>query len=347
MSAVTQEDLWDDLKTLDLDGITSKYGSVMAALSHALRGAIVARAGHQLYVADFAGIEARVLLWCAGDERGLDLFRNHVDPYCDMAESIFNRPVTKADKLERGIGKIAILGLGYQMGAGAFTGLCEVAKSPIPEDCYCEHCGKGTKGHRKENHRFQFEDGQDEDTITGVKVVDAYREKYYLVKRMWEEQEASAIAAIQTRSPVDCGPVRWALEGKFLYCYLPSGRRLAYYEPQVKSTMMPWGKMKDVLSHMGVNPKTRQWQRLTVYGGLLTENIVQAIARDLLACGMHRAEATGVYSVVLTVHDEIIAESPIGRGSVKEFEDIMSDLPDWAEGCPVDTEGFSGSRYRK
>lgn len=347
MSAVTQEDLWDDLKTLDLDGITSKYGSVMAALSHALRGAIVARAGHQLYVADFAGIEARVLLWCAGDERGLDLFRNHVDPYCDMAESIFNRPVTKADKLERGIGKIAILGLGYQMGAGAFTGLCEVAKSPIPEDCYCEHCGKGTKGHRKENHRFQFEDGQDEDTITGVKVVDAYREKYYLVKRMWEEQEASAIAAIQTRSPVDCGPVRWALEGKFLYCYLPSGRRLAYYEPQVKSTMMPWGKMKDVLSHMGVNPKTRQWQRLTVYGGLLTENIVQAISRDLLALAMHRAEEHPTYEVVLTVHDELVCEAPCGAGSDEEFERLMTALPEWAHGCPVAAEGWHGPRYRK
>lgn len=341
------EVLWTALKGATRTHVVRRWNGIMEALSAGLRGAIVARPGHQLYVADFASIEARVLLWCAGDERGLDLFRNHVDMYCDMAEEIFHYPVTKEQKLERGIGKIAILGLGYQMGAGAFTGLCEQAKSPIPEDCWCEECGKGTKAHRKANHPFQWSEGEDEDTITGVKVVDAYRTKYWRVKQMWEDQEASAIAAIQTRVAVQCGPVRWEYKGKFLYCYLPSGRRLAYCEPQVKSQMMPWGKMKDVLSHMGVNPVTRQWTRLTVYGGLLTENIVQAIARDLMACGMHRAEATGVYSIVLTVHDELIGEAPLGAGSVKEFEQLMSATEDWAAGCPVEAEGWTGLRYRK
>lgn len=341
------EVLWDALLQQDRPYILKYWKGVMEALSAGLRGAIIAKAGHQLYVADFAGIEARVLLWCAGDERGLDLFRKKVDPYCDMAESIFHRPVAKADKLERGIGKIAILGLGYQMGAGAFTGLCEVAKSPIPEDCWCEECGKGSKAHRKENHPFQWEDGQDEDTVTGVKVVAAYREKYHRVATMWADNEASAIAAVESRSPVHCGKVRWLYEAPFLYCELPSGRRLAYMEPRVKLTMMPWGKEKAVLSHMGVNPVTRQWQRLTVYGGLLTENIVQAVARDLMACGMHRAEATGMYRIVLTVHDELVAEAPLGAGSVKEFELLMSALPPWAYGCPVDAEGWAGPRYRK
>lgn len=347
MSKVTQDNLWADLKTLSRPALTKKYGSVMSALSHGLRGAIVAAPGKTLYVADFASIEARVLLWCAGDEAGLDLFRQNADIYCDMASEIYHRPITKADAKERGIGKIAILGLGYQMGPSKFCDTCEKGGSPILEDTYCEECGKGPSQHRKENHPFQFADGEDDDTMTAVKVVAAYRTKYWRVKQMWEDQEASAIAAVESRSPVQCGKVRWVYQAPFLYCELPSGRRLAYCEPRVKLTMMPWGKEKAVLSYMGVDSYTRQWKRQSVYGGLLTENIVQAIARDLMADGMLRAEVTGVYQIVLSVHDELIAEADEGTGSVKEFEDLMSALPDWTSGIPVAAEGWTGTRYHK
>jgi len=339
--------LWEALKSATRALINRRWGGVMEALSAGLRGAIIAPPGHTLYVADFAGIEARVLLWCAGDEAGLDLFRQHQDPYCDMAASIFHRPVTKADEKERGIGKIAILGLGYQMGPSKFCDTCALAGMPIPEDTYCEECGKGSKSHRKENHPFDYADGEDEDTLTAVKVVDAYRAKYWRVQQLWNDQEAAAIAAVESRLPVQCGVVRWEYRAPFLYCVLPSGRRLAYCEPRVKMTRMPWGKDKAVLSHMGVHPKIKQWMRLTVYGGLLVENIVQAISRDLMADGMLRAEATGRYRIVLTVHDELIAEAPSGTGSVQEFEQLMSTLPDWAAGCPVDAEGWTGERYRK
>lgn len=340
--------LWEALKTKARAYIVKRWKGVMEALSAALRGAIVAPPGKVLYVTDFAGIEARVLLWCAGDEAGLQLFRDHADIYCDMAASIYNRPVNKHDHpKERGIGKIAILGLGYQMGASKFVDTCEKGGVSIPEDVYCEECGYGSKEHRKQNHPFIFADGEDEDTMTAVKVVDAYRTKYWRVKQMWEDQEASAIAAVESRSPVQCGPVRWIYQAPFLFCELPSGRRLAYMEPRVKLARMPWGKDKAQLSYMGVHPKTKQWVRQTVYGGLLTENIVQAISRDLMADGMLRAEATGVYQIVLSVHDELIAEANEGAGSVREFEQLMSALPDWAGGCPVEAEGWMGKRYRK
>jgi DNA polymerase len=339
--------LWDALKTKTRAHIIKRWTGVMEALSAALRGAITARPGKVLYVADFASIEARVLLWVAQDEKGLDLFRRHEDPYCDMAADIFHRPVTKADERERAIGKIAILGLGYQMGPSKFVDTCAKGGVIIPEDVYCEECGKGSKSHRKERHEFQFFDGEDDDTMTAVKVVDAYRSKYWRVKQVWEDQEASAIAAVQSRQPVTCGPVTWTLKGNFLYCVLPSGRRLAYCEPRVKSQMMPWGKEKLVLSYMGVDSYTHQWRRQSAYGGLLTENIVQAIARDLMADGMLRAEATGIYEMVLSVHDELIAEADEGAGSVKEFELLMSECPPWATGCPVEAEGWSGKRYRK
>ena len=98
---------------------------------------------------------------------------------------------------------------------------------------------------------------------------------------------------------------------------------------------------------MGVDSHTHQWQRLTTYGGMIVENIVQAISRDLMAEGMLRAEATGIYLITLTVHDELVAEALLGLGSVHEFEQLMAALPDWAEGCPVGAEGWRGPRYRK
>lgn len=338
--------IWDALKTKARDYVVSKWGGIMEALSAALRGAIVAAKGHVLYVADFASIEARVLLWCADDQKGLDLFRNHEDMYCDMASDIFGYPTNKADHpKERGLGKIAILGLGYQMGPSKFVDSCEKAGIIIPEDIYCEECGNGLAQHAKANHPF---DGDADDTVmTGVKVVTAYRTKYWRVVQMWKDQETSAIAAVQSRQPVACGPVTWIYKAPFLYCELPSGRRLAYNEPRVKSTMMPWGKMKDVLSYMGVDGYTHQWRRQPVYGGLLVENIVQAISRDLMAHGMMCAEATGVYKMVLSVHDELIAEAKAGAGSVREFEQLMSTIPDWGAGCPVEAEGWTGTRYHK
>ena len=97
---------------------------------------------------------------------------------------------------------------------------------------------------------------------------------------------------------------------------------------------------------MGVNGVTRKWERIPTYGGKLTENIVQAIARDLLAYAMLNIEKAG-YEIVLTVHDEIIAEMDKKKGSVEEFEVLMERLPKWAEGLPLKAEGYSCERYQK
>lgn len=343
--------LWKAIKEGDRDYIIANYTGIMEALSNGLRGAIVAGPGKTLFVADFASIEARVLLWLAGDDDALNIFRNHEDIYCDMAAAIYGRPVTKADAKERGIGKIAILGLGYQMGASKFVDTCAKGGVTIIEDFYCDVCGHPDgRAHEKERHPFTTED--DPDQMTAVKVVTAYRAKYWRVKQCWTDQEAAAIAAVVYRKPVKCGPVVWHyrdIPGRLpiLFCTLPSGRRLSYVEPRVKSTLMPWDKYKDVLSYMSVNPLTRQWTRQAVYGGLTVENIVQAIARDLMAYGMQQTEASGIYQLVLTVHDEMIAEAEDGKGDVKKFEALMATIPDWAEGCPVEAEGWAGKRYRK
>lgn len=307
--------VWEVLKLQDR-WLIETIGPVMEVLSQALRGAIVPSPGKRLYVADYAAIEARVLLWLAGDDEALNIFRRGDDIYCDFAASIYGRPVTKADKAERSMGKVGILGLGYQMGASRFVDTCASYGITIDEPF-------------------------------AVEVVTAYREKYHRVKALWEEQEFRAIQAV--RNPgyeIPTGHITWTSDGKYLYCVLPSGRKLAYPEPEVRRVMTSWGTRREQLTFCGVNALNRKWDRQHTYGGMLVENMTQAVARDLLADAGLRCEASGIYQPVLTVHDELIAEGEPGR-DVREFELIMSQTPRWAEGCPVKAEGFSAERYHK
>lgn len=353
--AMDPELIWAILKSLDPDLIRAEFPSVMGALSGALRGAIAAPPGEELFVADFAGIEARVLLWAADDEKGLDIFRSGADIYCDMAASIYGYPVTKKNKDERQLGKVAILGLGYQMGAAKFVETAATYGITILEDIWCLHCGEGFKKHtRRDAKCTTFDPDGDLHAMTAVKVVDAYREKFWRVKQLWQDQEAAAIKAVNTGGPVRAGKFVWTMsqDERFLYCRLPSGRKLAYPFPEIHEKRLPWLKngrpaTAPSLTYMGVDSYTRQWKRQTAYGGLIVENEVQAISRDLMAAAMQRMEDSGIYLPVLSVHDEGIALATVGTGDVHAFEQLMAALPPWGAGCPVAAEGWKGSRYRK
>ena len=316
---VSQEDLWALLKTGDSAAIRARYGDVMEVLSAALRGAIVASPGKQLYVADYASIEARVLLWLADDYKALDIFARGEDIYCEMASEIYGRPITKADKDERQLGKAATLACGYGMGASKFVDTA--AKAPynitVAEDF-------------------------------AKRVVDAYRSKFYRVKQLWEEQQATAIEAVHIpQETVTTAHVSWLYDDDegFLFCTLPSGRRLAYPEPEVHAKLTPWGEYRDSLTFMGIDTRTRKWTRQFTYGGSIVENEVQGIARDLLANALLLCEQSGVYLPVLSVHDESICEAT--AGDLQEFIQLMTTLPDWAEGCPVAVDAWEGARYHK
>lgn len=310
-----QETLWSDLKA----GRLSAYPDLMDTLSQALRGVIVPAKGKQLYVADYASIEARVLMWLALDHAALDMFRSGADIYCEMASEVYGRPITKTDKDERQLGKTAILGLGYQMGAAKFVDTAmAMAGITIDEDM-------------------------------AKRVVDAYRSKFWRVKNLWEEQQSTAIEAVQIpQETVTTKYVSWLYDDDegFLFCILPSGRRLAYPEPEIRSKQTPWGEMRASLTFMGVDSFSHKWTRQHTYGGSLVENIVQATARDVMAAAMVRCEAAG-YPVVLTVHDEVVSETPLGFGSVRAFEELLTALPTWVRGCPIAVEGWNGTRYRK
>ena len=108
----------------------------------------------------------------------------------------------------------------------------------------------------------------------------------------------------------------------------------------------PWGSTSEAVSFEGIDSFTKKWSRHELYGGLLAENVVQAVARDIMADAMLRLEDAG-YPVIMSVHDELVCEIPEGFGSVAEFEKLMSQPPAWAQDCPIDAEGWVGKRYRK
>lgn len=313
-----QVELWRVLKTGDRALIREAYGSVMLALANALRGAICARPGHQLYVADYAQIEARVILWLAGDDEHLELFRSGADIYSDMAASIYGKPVNKKDDPdERQLGKVAILGLGFQMGWKRFVD----AALMMGGITVSEELAQQT--------------------------VDAYRAKYWRVVSMWAEQDQAAKEATMTWTKVQAGLVTWFRDERFLFCQLPSGRRLAYPFPEVQQRQTSWGEWRMTLTFEGVDPYTRQWKRQSTYGGMIVENQTQAVARDFMADAMLRCERSGLYLPVLSVHDELVSEAPEGQGNVLAFEKLLMELPEWAPNCPIVAEGYRTFRYKK
>jgi DNA polymerase len=134
-----------------------------------------------------------------------------------------------------------------------------------------------------------------------------------------------------------------------LYCQLPSGRYITYHKPSLEFSDRRPGTYSITFEGWNTNQNNGSvgWVRMYTYGGRLTENVVQAVARDILAHAIVSLEKAG-YPVVLHVHDEIVAEVPEGHGSIEEFEEIMSTLPGWAKGWPIKASGgWRAKRYGK
>lgn len=183
-----------------------------------------------------------------------------------------------------------------------------------------------------------------------------WRATHPAIVAAWKALEAAARGAVDAPGS-QCSAVKctFLVARGFLWCRLPSGRCLAYGRPQVREVEVPWAdkaltpdlrEKRPVVTALGVDSQTKQWVRYPLYGGLLFENVVQAIALDLLDNGLALAEEAG-YPVVGHVHDEIIAEVPRGFGDVGAFERLICQLPAWAQGLPLTAGGWRGKRYRK
>ena len=169
-----------------------------------------------------------------------------------------------------------------------------------------------------------------------------WRAAHPAIKQFWYDLDHAAWTAVRARGRiVQCGRVAFKCVGAFLFLKLPSGRKLAYPQPRIIEREQhvvfadnAAGQFKDCRRGAGA------------YGGLWTENVVSGIARDLLADAMLRIEAAGL-AIVLHVHDEIVAEVPIGRGSVDEFIQLMTRKPSWAPDLPIAASAWTGLRYCK
>jgi|TARA_R110000822_G_scaffold83803_1_gene197082 DNA polymerase len=284
-------------------------------VSDCLRGMIAAPEGEQLVCADFSAIEARALGWLAGEQKVLDAFIEGLDLYKVAAADIYGVAYEDVSKDQRQVGKVAILALGYQGAKGAFNAMAS---------------GYGVK----------LKDAQVE------KIVAAWREANQNIVNWWYDLERAAMKAIKSTKgeKIKIGGTLFRYKGGHLWMKIPSGRLMCFPRAKISSIDKPWGK-GTAITYMGENSYTHKVERLSTYGGKLAENITQAVARDLLAEAMVRVEAAG-YRVCMHVHDEIVAPLHEG-GSLKEFEDIMAEVPTWAEGLPLAAEGWVGRRYRK
>ena len=304
--AMKQDELNEIIAKLKADEDVRSHGAGTNVASDLLRSMLIAKPGHRLLFADYAAIEARVLAWVAGEATLIETFANGGDVYKVMAKEIYNKPVDGITGSERQVGKMAILGCGYGMGGKRFAEQCKVMGIEVDEE-------------------------------EAKRIVSVYREANSQISGYWRQVEEDFLE--------NCREVI-AQKGEFARLPLKSGRSLTYHNPRIVGRKTPWGEMRDTVEVDTLNSVTRQWTSQLIWGGLLTENVVQATARDLMAGAMLRLEMSG-YPIIMSVHDEIICEVPEGHGTLAEMIEIMVAVPAWAEGCPIAAEGKEGPRYEK
>ena len=300
----------------DLSVIEKNPISVAKSL---VRTMIKAPKGKFIAAADYAGIENRGLVWVSQDEKTLQLFREGLDQYIDMAVDLYRIPYEEIDSQQRYFGKQLVLGCGYGLG---WKGFIEYA----------------------ENNSLLITPQE------AQRAVDAYRTKYHRVVKLWYKCKDAAINAIshpgtefkasyaKFKVVYDRNKTRW------LQLTLPSGRNLYYNKPLISE-----GKYGPEASAFGINPYTKKWQRLSIIPGRFVENIVQAMSRDILFHSEEALEKAG-YKIIGSVYDEVILEVPEDcdkEETLKDIYKLMCTVPDWAKGLPLKAEGFIEKRYRK
>ena len=355
----------------DLPNEKRAQGSVLLTVKSCLRTTFVAKSGKRLNVCDLNAIETRVGAWIAGCVSLLEGFRTikDFDPYLAFASILVNipysdlvrdkkskDPIIKArTKRYRQFGKVGVLGAIYRLGGGdwGWKTNADGTKDRIKTGLWGFAEANGIELTREESHN----------------IVKVFREKAYPeIPKCWyalEEAVKDVLGGIRTvrcLGPNDCiriDKINLVDRHPVLRIQLPSGRYLHYIDARIELCKMPWkGKdedgneidvHKDALVYARQNQTTKQWDTwITSHGGKLFENIVQGIARDVLAVKLLDCEEAGM-DIVGHVHDEGIAEtedSPLAPG-LFDMLLIFGEEIDWAPGLPLAAAGYEGRYYKK
>lgn len=305
------------VKLGDLDDFQQNYSNPTQVLSELIRTAFIAKPGCTLHVCDFSAIEARVIAWLAGEQWVLDVFRGGGDIYCATASQMFGVPVQKhgPNAELRQKGKIAVLALGYGGGVAAL-----------------EAMGGSRMGLTQQEEKD---------------IMQRWRQANPHIVRFWATIEAAAVRAIKTgeATTIHRGIVvayRWGM----LLITLPSGRTICYPRAEIGIERNDgWRGDHEIIEYEGMNQVTKKWERIRTYGGKLTENVVQAIARDILGHIILRAHDSGL-NIVFHIHDEIVVEAEPGQ-TLQDVESIFSKPINWCRDLPLKGAGYTTPYYLK
>ena len=309
------------IRARDWESVEMMYDDVADILSQLVRTALIAPSGKVFSVADFSAIEARVISWLANEKWRMDVFHGDGKIYEATGAKMFNVPISAITKgsVLRDKSKISELALGYEGSLGALK--------------------------RMGGERMGLLDTE------MMSLVRKWRSANPAIVDMWKEIDEASKEAVRYQRPVSCTcrNIIFDCDGEFMTIQLPSGRKLFYYGPKFKDKKIGRSTMPTrVLCYQGVVQETKQWGEIDTYGGKLTENIVQAISRDLLGNSMLNLEANGYYPVC-HIHDEILSEVPEKNAQAyyEEMASIMGTPPEWASDLPLRADGYITPFYLK
>lgn len=299
----------------DIDTLTMLYDNIPDILSQLVRTGIVAPEGKILSVADFSAIEARVISWLADEKWRMDVFHGDGKIYEATGARMFGVPISAITKgsMLRDKSKISELALGFGGSIGALK--------------------------RMGGERMGLCDAE------MISLVRKWRAANECIVNLWSDLEYSAVEAIMYHKPVTCTCQNLVVDcdSNCMTIKLPSGRQLFYREPSVTKE-----KGSYVIKYKGLIQTTKQWGIIDTYGGKLTENVVQAIARDLLGNAMLQLHKAG-FALTMHIHDECIAEVDADRAQSEysRMVEIMSTAPSWAADLPLRADGYLTPFYKK
>lgn len=294
-----------------------KKKNINSTLSELIRTAIIPEDGCHFIIADFSAIEARIIAFMCKQEWRLDVFRNGGDIYCASASQIFGVPVEKngVNGHLRQKGKISELALGY---GGSVSALRSMDSSRALAN---------------------------EPDSALKTLINGWRNASPNIVRWWYSLENAAKEAIRLRANTtdSVGGIIFSFVDGNLYAVLPSGRTIAYVGASIGENRFG----NESILYYGQNQKTKKWEQLETYGGKLSENMTQAIARDMLRDAMLRLDKRG-FDIRMHVHDEVIINEPDWTGrTLDDVIDIMCTEPSWAKGIPLNAAGFESNFYMK